>query len=76
MTAAVLKKRLEDLEKTVGELKSQMVEMAQSPKPSFWSLAGKYANDPVFDEICRLGAKYRKSLRPKPKGSRRARTRH
>jgi hypothetical protein len=36
------------------------------PTGKWWvDHAGRFANDPVFDEIVRLGREYRESLRPK-----------
>jgi hypothetical protein len=36
-----------------------------SPSRKWWvDSAGRFANDPVFDEIVRLGQQYRRSLKP------------
>ncbi len=63
MTTAQLTERLLALEKTVEELKSQM---KHSPPGRRWWVddAGRFADDPVFDEMVRLGREYRESLRP------------
>jgi hypothetical protein len=61
MTTAELEARLTALEKTVEELRAQV-----SPPVRHWwhDEAGRFAGDPVFDEIVRLGREYRESLRP------------
>jgi hypothetical protein len=33
-------------------------------RPWWKTLRGKYANDPIFDEVVALGREYRESLRP------------
>ena len=62
MTLLQMEKRLQALEQTVRAL--------QLPKPqpgSWWvEQAGKFANDPVYDEIVSRGKAYRQSQRPKP----------
>lgn len=63
MTLKELETRLEALEKEVAQLRTRM------PTPEtqrhWWHLdAGRFENDPVFDEIVRLGKEYRESLRP------------
>jgi hypothetical protein len=67
MTVAQLEKRVEALEKTVEELRGMVVNGGQ--QRHWWREdAGRFANDPVFDEIVRLGREYRDSLpadRPK-----------
>jgi hypothetical protein len=61
MTLAELARRVKSLEKTVAELKA-----AKSPGRRWWvDDAGRFANDPVFEEIVQLGKAYRDSLRPK-----------
>jgi len=56
---ADLKQRLEGLSRSV-----------QSPRQWWIAGAGRFANDPVFDEIVRLGQQYRRSQRrPRPKST-------
>ncbi len=64
MTVAQLEKRVQVLEKTVEELREMLGAGAQQ---RYWwqEDAGRFANDPVFDEIVRLGREYRESLRPR-----------
>ena len=38
-----------------------------SSVPWWRQIAGRFANDPVYDEAMRLGRQYRESLRPKSK---------
>lgn len=71
MTIAQLEKRLRFLEKKIAHMQSNGV------KPSHrWWLddAGRFANDPVFEEMIQLGREYRESLRPATKKTRRARS--
>jgi len=68
MTLIQIERRVKALEQTVHRL-------AQG-KPSvsrkwYRSHAGRFAGDPVFDEIVKLGRTYRKAQRPTP-GSKRA----
>ena len=63
MTLSQMEKRLQALEQTVQALKQP------KPQPGSWWVeqAGKFANDPVYDEIVRRGKAYRQSQRPKPR---------
>jgi hypothetical protein len=73
MTTAELAKRVEALEKAVAELRSRM--SGPDPQRPWWRLdAGRFRDDPVFEEIVRLGREYRESLRPKPRKERRDRS--
>jgi hypothetical protein len=63
MTLTQLEARLAALEKTVVELRDQI--NGPNPTGPWWvTEAGRFANDPVFDEIVRLGREYRESLHP------------
>lgn len=64
VTTAELTKRLMTLERTVEKLKAQMVRPSGSDRRWWMEDAGRFANDPVFEEIVRLGQQYRESLRP------------
>lgn len=81
MTMAELEKRVAALEKTVAELRSQVGAEPKKEEPWWVKSAGLFANDPVFDEIVRLGREYRKSQVPdymkkrKPKKKRSANAR-
>jgi hypothetical protein len=67
MTTAELAKRVEALERAVAELRAR-VSGGPDPCRPWWRLdAGRFRDDPVFEEIVRLGREYRESLRPKPR---------
>jgi hypothetical protein len=69
---------LEQLNQKVSALASQVerLQKASAPSPTWWrDHAGRFENDPVFDEIVRLGRAERKKLNGAAKG-RRARPRH
>jgi hypothetical protein len=72
MTLAQLEKRVAKLEKTVAELNPPPNTSAQS----WLATAGRFADDPGFDEMIRLGGEYRESLRPRKKRARHSRVRH
>jgi hypothetical protein len=69
MTIKELETRVETLEKTVQALQTKVNGAASTdPNPIHWWTpeggAGRFENDPVFDEIVRLGREYRESLHP------------
>lgn len=68
MTQAEIEERILALEAELLALKAQRPEKPNKADPK-WVLAhaGRFANDPGFDEVVRLGRAYRDSLRPKPK---------
>lgn len=52
--------RVEKLERDMVVLKAN-----SAPDLPWWErVAGRFENDPTFDEIVRLGREYRESLRP------------
>ena len=65
-----LEERLFALEKKMSELQDQLNKNERSanhPNPNgpWWREgAGRFAGDPVFEEIVRLGREYRQSLHP------------
>ena len=75
-TIAQLEERVAALEKAVEELKVQLNKPAENQEPWWHTEAGRFANDPVFKEIVRLGREYRESLHPdyKKKKRRKAKT--
>lgn len=75
MTLAQIEKKLVLLELEVEQLKRQS-EIKDGTGKWWIDDAGRFANDPVFDEIVRLGREYRESLRPKPRRRRKARRDH
>lgn len=64
MTTPTLEQRVAALERMVQELKAQPSSTIEPTDPWWLKGQGRFANDPVFDEIVRLGAEYRQSLRP------------
>ena len=66
MTLAQLEKRLERLEKLI---ESQGLPVP--PRNAKWWMdhAGAFTNDPGYEQILRLGRKYRESLKPRPRKS-------
>ncbi len=66
MTTAQLERRLIELERTVEHLKTQVKQGQGVRKPWWREGAGRFRDDPEFEEIARLGAEYRQSLRPEP----------
>jgi hypothetical protein len=63
MSLKDLEKRVSVLEKEVTLLK-QKLEKYEKPKVAWWKeIAGTFADDPVYDEIIRLGREYRLSQR-------------
>ena len=63
-----LKYRVDVLEQELAMLKARV---DGNPANPWWvELFGVCKDDPLFDEAMRLGAKYRESLRPKPRKKR------
>jgi hypothetical protein len=60
MAAANLEQRLDALEREVRLLKSALSKTAEERRPWWESLAGKFKDDALFDEIVEAGRKYRK----------------
>ncbi len=59
---ATLEQRLENLEKTVAELRAKVLRL--SPVKKDWrSTVGMFADDETFDEAVRLGREYREQQR-------------
>lgn len=61
-----LETRVLALEEQVEQLRKQVAAPAAPRTADRWweTEAGRFANDPVFDEIVRLGREYRESLHP------------
>jgi hypothetical protein len=64
MTSAQLAERLLALEKRVEELQAALKRRPDPMRPWWRDDAGRFADDPVFDQIVRLGRAYRRSQRP------------
>ncbi len=65
MTIAQLADRLDALEKVVRRLDAKISRPADPNRPWWLEDAGRFKDDPVFEEIVRLGREYRESLRPR-----------
>ncbi len=73
LSSVRIEDRLRALEQTVERLQSQV--RAADPMRRWWvEDAGRFKGDPVFDEIVRLGRKYRESLRPPRRNANRGRS--
>ncbi len=55
MTNAQLEKRVEALERAVEELQAQITTSPEKQEPWWITEIGRFANDPVFKEVVRLG---------------------
>jgi hypothetical protein len=64
MKIADLEKRLVTLEKQVELLKNKLANGSHVSGPWWITEAGRFSNDPIFDEIVKLGREYRESLHP------------
>ena len=73
MTVAQMEKRLSKVERTVADL-AKRVEEKKFDKHWYINQAGKFANDPLFDELVRLGQEARRKINASGK-VKRARTR-
>ena len=75
MTLEELTKRVEVLEAALAELRAKQVPTTNGQRPWWEAEVGRFANDPVFDEVVRLGREYRESQHPdkmkKPRARRR-----
>ena len=66
MTMAEVEQKLAVLQREIETLKRQSQPEKRTGK--WWvDGAGRFADDPAFEEIVRLGREYRESLRPKPR---------
>lgn len=61
--ARKLEDRLTALERQLQMMKSQLKAVKKASKKPWWEdLAGRFKNDPLFDEIAEAGQSYRKAL--------------
>jgi hypothetical protein len=64
----VTREQWEELSRRYRELSERVDQLSRAIQPDgrWWATqAGRFANDPAFEEIVRLGRKYRLSKRPK-----------
>jgi hypothetical protein len=59
-----LEQRLTALERAVEQIQAQLAHEPAQQRHWWQDDAGRFADDPVFDEFVRLGREYRESLRP------------
>jgi hypothetical protein len=60
MPAASIHERLDQLEREVRLIKSALPKTGEKQRPWWETLAGKFKDDAVFDEIVKGGQKYRR----------------
>lgn len=66
MTVTQLETRLRKMERKIADL-AQHLKCAPSEKRWYALHGGRFSNDPVFDEIVRLGREARHAANPRPK---------
>jgi hypothetical protein len=58
-----LEERVTDLERQLRTMKSQLKAVRTGSQKPWWEeLAGRFKNDPLFDEITEAGQAYRRAL--------------
>ena len=69
MASSPLEKRVAALEEELAALRRKIETVA--PSTPWWErIAGTFEHDPIYEEAMKLGRKYRESLRPKKRSSR------
>ena len=66
MAAANLEQRVDELEREVRLIRSALSKTGADRRPWWESLAGKFKDDDLFDEIVKAGRKYRKQTGRRP----------
>jgi hypothetical protein len=62
-TAAKLDRRVTVLERELRKIRSELKVAQRAAQEPWWTrLAGKFKDDPLFDEIIEAGRAYRRSL--------------
>jgi hypothetical protein len=64
MASETIEERLSDLEKRVHKIEDKFGNASNADPPWWRKIAGRFKNNPEFDEAMRLGKEYRESLRP------------
>jgi hypothetical protein len=65
-TATKLEQRVTVLERELRKMRSELKAVRKASQQPWWKrLAGRFKNDPVFDEIIEAGKAYRRSLNPR-----------
>lgn len=65
MAKSELSLRVTALEAEMARIKEQLAKRAAPKKDWLDDWYGAFSNDPIYDEVVRLGREYRESLRPK-----------
>lgn len=65
MATLSLEERVAALESEVARLKQERANEARPKKPWWEQIRGTFKDDPIYEEVMRLGREYRQSLRPK-----------
>jgi hypothetical protein len=64
MTLAELEQKVARLEAELQQVKAEIAKPNKADPKRVLAHAGRFKNDPGFDEVARLGREYRDSLRP------------
>jgi hypothetical protein len=65
-TATKLEQRVTVLERELRKMRSDLKAVRKASQQPWWKrLAGRFKNDPFFDEITKAGKAYRRSLNPR-----------
>ncbi len=65
-TATKLERRVTVLERELRKMRSELKTVRKVSRQPWWKrLAGRFKNDPLFDEIIEAGNAYRRSLTPR-----------
>jgi hypothetical protein len=64
MSTNILEERLSELEKRVRRIEERSGVSCEENAPWWRKIAGRFRDNPEFDEAMRLGREYRESLRP------------
>ena len=61
-----LEERVTSLERELRKVKTELQSVKKASQKPWWGhVAGRFKNDPLFDETIRAGQKYRRSLKPR-----------
>lgn len=65
-TTTKLERRVNVLERELRKMRSELKAVRKVSQQPWWKrLAGRFKNDPLFDEIIEAGNVYRRSLTPR-----------
>ena len=61
-----LEERVTSLERELRKIKTELRSVKKASQKPWWGhVAGRFKNDPLFDETIKAGQKYRRSLKPR-----------